>query len=51
MVVVLPDGTYLDWLKAPAERTIEFLQPYPADQLEATAGLKASRKDLFGEGD
>lgn len=52
MVVVLPDAAYLDWLKAPVELTMEFLQPYPADQLEETAiKTKASRQDLFGDGD
>ena len=49
MVVVLHDDAYEDWLKAPVERTMEFLQPYPAAQLEAVARLKASGQDLFGE--
>lgn len=36
MVVVLPRGAYIDWLDAPAERSMEFLQQYPADRLLAT---------------
>ena len=51
MVVVLPDAAYPDWLKAPVERTMEFLQPYPADQLETATNTEASSRDLFGDGD
>lgn len=50
MVVVLPDGAYQDWLKATVEQTMEFLKPYPADQLKAAARVKPSEKDLFGDG-
>ena len=38
MVVILPEGRYEDWLAAPVERTMEFIRPYPADQLMATLG-------------
>lgn len=51
MVVVLHDAAYQDWLKAPVERTMEFLKSCPADQLQAAAVVKASRKDLFGDGE
>jgi putative SOS response-associated peptidase YedK len=33
MVVVLPESHYLDWLDAPAEHSMEFMKPYPADAL------------------
>jgi len=36
MVVVLPRAAYLDWLDAPAHRSMAFMQPYPADKLLAT---------------
>lgn len=36
MVVVLPNGSIRDWLRAPAEATRDFLLPYPADRLCAT---------------
>lgn len=36
MVVVLPRAAYLDWLDAPAHRSMDFMQPYPADRLLAT---------------
>jgi len=51
MVVVLPDGAYQDWLKATVEQTMEFLKPYPADQLKAAAHVQLPEKDLFGDGD
>lgn len=35
MVVILPDGTYDDWLTGAGD-TRDFLQPYPADALVAT---------------
>ena len=38
MVVILPDGAYHDWLAAPVAQAMAFMQPYPADQLSATAG-------------
>lgn len=37
MVVILPRGAYSDWLDAGANDTREFLRPYPADRLVATA--------------
>lgn len=37
MVVVLPTGAYDDWLDAPVERTMDFMHPYPAERLVATA--------------
>ena len=51
MVVVLPDGAYLDWLTMPVEQTLAFMQPYPSDQLKADVAVKSSSKDLFGDGD
>ena len=38
MVVIVPVGSYEDWLDAPVARTMEFIRPYPADQLMATLG-------------
>ena len=35
MVVILPAGSYDDWLTAPPARTPEFLRQYPADKLVA----------------
>lgn len=49
-VVVLPEGAYEDWLTAPVERTLEFMQPWAADQFEAVAAAKAPRQDLLGGG-
>ena len=37
MVVILAQGSYCDWLDATPERSREFLQPYPAEHLVATA--------------
>lgn len=36
MIVVLPAGAYDAWLTAPANDTMDFMQPYPADRLVAT---------------
>jgi putative SOS response-associated peptidase YedK len=33
MVVILPEAAYAAWLDAPAEQSVEFLRPYPAEQL------------------
>lgn len=35
MVVILPAGSYRDWLKATPAESIEFLRQYPADRLQA----------------
>ncbi|AWE96143.1 hypothetical protein CSC26_7094 (plasmid) [Pseudomonas aeruginosa] len=37
MVVILPNGLIQDWLRAPAERSMDFMQQYPADRLQAEA--------------
>jgi len=37
MVVILPEGSYNDWLTCGVARTREFLNPYPHDMLEATS--------------
>lgn len=37
MVVILPNGVHQDWLRAPAEESMEFMRPYPADWLNAEA--------------
>ena len=37
MVVILPEEAYDDWLKAPAARSMAFMQPYPAERLVAEA--------------
>lgn len=36
MVVILPEGSFQDWLDAPAHRSREFLRPFPADALAVT---------------
>lgn len=35
MVVILPEGSYEDWLTAPVERTMAFMRSYPAVELVA----------------
>lgn len=40
MVVILPEGSYGDWLTAPADATRDFLVPFPADRLVATPMAK-----------
>jgi putative SOS response-associated peptidase YedK len=42
MVVILPEGSYEDWLIAGAEETWDFLNPYPADQLVAVPVVKTA---------
>jgi putative SOS response-associated peptidase YedK len=42
MVVILPEGSYEDWLIAGAEETWDFLNPYPADQLVAEPVIKTA---------
>ena len=36
MVVILPPGRYQDWLEAPAQSSMEFLRPFPAESLQAS---------------
>jgi len=36
MVVILPEGAYAAWLDAPAERSMEFMHPFPAERLQAS---------------
>lgn len=33
MVVILPETQFGDWLDAPADHSMAFLQPYPAEKL------------------
>lgn len=35
MVVILPEHRYDDWLRAGAAQSLDFLNPYPADALQA----------------
>lgn len=37
MVVILPEAAYDDWLKAPVERSMEFMRHYPAERLVTNA--------------
>ena len=37
MVVILPQAACGDWLDAPVQRSRDFLQPFPADALVASA--------------
>lgn len=45
MVVVLPEAQYLEWLDAPAERSMAFMNHLAADRLVASAepALPAAR--------
>ncbi|WP_325048238.1 SOS response-associated peptidase family protein [Achromobacter spanius] len=36
MVVILPEGTYGDWLIASADQSRDFLVPFPSEKLVAT---------------
>jgi putative SOS response-associated peptidase YedK len=36
MVVILPEAQWDEWLDAPAVRSMEFMNPYPAERLVAT---------------
>ena len=50
MVVILPEAAYSAWLDAPAEQSMEFLRPYPADQLTAVPEPKTTPvPDLLSE--
>ncbi len=35
MVVILPAGSYTDWLTAPVGQGMDFMRPYPPDALES----------------
>jgi len=37
MIVILAQAAYGDWLAAPAQQSMAFMQPFPADRLVATA--------------
>ena len=43
MIVVLPEGRYQEWLEAPAEESVAFMQQYPADRLVATPKLSTAK--------
>ena len=45
MVVILPTNRYQDWLQAPAEHSMEFIQPFPADAMYADESLYKSPID------
>lgn len=45
MVVILPTDRYQDWLQASAERSVEFIRPFPADALHAAESLYKSPID------
>lgn len=45
MVVILPEERYDDWLRADAQHSADFLQPYPADRLEGLAATRNSPAD------
>lgn len=42
MVVILPGAQYDKWLRTSPEQSMEFLRPYPADQLHASAATAES---------
>jgi putative SOS response-associated peptidase YedK len=37
MVVILPEGSYADWLSVPVNQAMDFMRAYPAEALEAVA--------------
>ena len=41
MVVILGEGAYDYWLTAPAAKSMDFMQAYPADRLVATPEVRA----------
>ena len=41
MVVILPADRYQDWLEAPIEGSMAFMQPFPAELLEASAAPRS----------
>ena len=43
MVVVLPQGAYLDWLQASVQDRMAFLQPLPAELLQAGVNDRVAR--------
>jgi len=45
MVVILPRNRYQDWLQAPAEHSMEFMRPFPADAMYADESLYKSPID------
>jgi putative SOS response-associated peptidase YedK len=47
MVVVLPQDSYDHWLRAKPEQSLEFMQPYPSDRLQAAPALPP-QKSLVG---
>ena len=50
MVVILPEAAYAAWLDAPAEQSMDFLRPYPAEQLLAVPESKTTPvPDLLSE--
>ncbi len=47
MVVILPNDKYQDWLLAPPERSMAFMQPLQAELLQAVA--TQTDKSLFAK--
>ena len=47
MVVILPESAYSDWLAASAEQAMDFIRPYPANQLIAQAKPRQVIENLF----
>lgn len=45
MVVILPNGLIQDWLRAPAERSMDFMRQYPADRLKPKLGHEHSQSE------
>jgi putative SOS response-associated peptidase YedK len=46
MVVILPPDRYDDWLNAPAARSMELMQQYPSERLQASAPQLAQQSLL-----
>jgi putative SOS response-associated peptidase YedK len=46
MVVILPEAQYLDWLDAPPERSMAFMNAYPAERLAMTAEPLPAKEEM-----
>lgn len=48
MVVILPEAQWDEWLDAPMEDSMAFMNQYPAERLVATAELRSSAPQVHG---
>jgi len=47
IIVILPENRYDDWLNAPVDQSMDFIQHYPADKLIATPVSAKSKVGLL----